>query len=633
MYRLNVKYLPLIAGMTLWSDCLIAGDVTSEKPNIIWFLTEDLSTHYLALYNNGRGAETPNVSWMAQNGITFTNAYSNAPVSSAARTTLITGCYAPKFAGSFHRKLQNMVMPDSLRMFPSYLREAGYYTCNAQKTDYNVKLDTTAWDVLSGNLDSWKKRKEKKQPFFFQRSNMLTHESKLHFGENSYHSLKTIHSLENVYLHPSLPDTQLMRYTYATFYDRINDSDKELGKLISMLREENLLDNTIIFYFGDNGGSLPGTKGYTDDIGIHVPLVVYVPQKWREKLGIKKGSVDNSIVSFMDFAPTVLQLAGIDIPKQMDGHPFIGTKKDEDFMIGYGDRFDELYAFNRTIRKGKYRYARNYQPYHTQSLFAFYRYKQLSFREWKDMYNEGRLENGSNSFFECFGPEELYDLEKDPYEQNNLVNDSDYRTILQKLRTELNDYIIKKADLGFFPETVVLEESMNNPTKWGEKNKDRIRSFANIAQLQINEYNDETEEELRKALNSSDDVECMWGVTTCSYFADKAVGLKKEAEMLLCHKRSFVRSRAMVFLSELGVKFTKADVISVLDNVKTGAETLFVLNDLTHMYENNLISPFELKNEYIRKTVKGVEWRVKYLNSYMKAINWNDRWNFIYSKK
>lgn len=517
-------------------------------------------------------------------------------------------------------------------MFPSYLREAGYYTCNAQKTDYNVKLDKTAWDNIKGELDSWKNRTDKSQPFFFQRSNMLTHESKLQFDEETYSSVKTVHDPSKVCLHPSLPDTELIRYTYATFYDRIHDSDEELGKLISMLKDEGVLDNTIIFYFGDNGGSLPGTKGYTDDIGIHVPLVVYVPEKWRDKLGIEKGSVADEPVSFMDFAPTVLKLAGVEVPEQMDGQPFLGEEKKEDFIVGYGDRFDELYAFNRTLRKGKYRYARNYQPYHTQSLFALYRYKQLSFREWKDMFVDGKLNENQSSFFMPFGPEELYDLEKDPYEINNLANDKKYEKVLLNLRNELNEYLVKKADLGFFPETVVLEEGMANPATWGANNRDRIRRFAEIAQLQTAEYSDKVEKQLEKSLQSDDAVERMWALTTCSYFAGKASALKNRAEKLLTDERTFVRCRAMVFLSELGMKFSKDDVLAVLGNVKTGAETMFVLNDLTHMYENNLISPFKIKKEELKKKCAGVDWRVKYLNSYASSDSWSERWKMIYKE-
>ena len=118
-----------------------AQETLGERPNFVWFMAEDVSKHYLSLYNDGKyGADTPNVDKLAGEGIVFENAYCNAPVSSAARSTLITGCYAPRLGISFHRKLEQVPMPEELNMFPAYLRKAGYYTSNAAKTDYNCFL-------------------------------------------------------------------------------------------------------------------------------------------------------------------------------------------------------------------------------------------------------------------------------------------------------------------------------------------------------------------------------------------------------------------------------------------------------------------------------------------------------------
>ena len=597
------------------------GDVAAdapkgERPNIVWFLAEDLSPHYLALFNEGRGAVTPNLERLAEEGLIYTNAYSNAPVSSAARTTLITGCYAPRFAGSLHRKMQEMPMPEGLSMFPAYLRRNGYYTCNASKTDYNVVFDEEAWDRKKGDLTTWRNRPDKKQPFFYQRNNTVSHESCLHFGPQALENKKTVNNPADVYIHPNLPDTKLMRYTYATFYDRIQKADKELGQLVDMLREDGVLDNTFIFFFGDNGGSLPGTKGYTDDIGIHVPLVVYVPEKWRDKIDLPVGTRQDGLVSFMDFAPTVLNLAGVEVPEQMDGTPFLGkgAVKGQECIFGYGDRFDELYAFNRVIRKGKYRYARNYQPYHTQSLYALYRYKQLAFQEWKQLYKDNKLNANQSSFFKPFGAEELYDLEKDPMELNNLAENPVYSEVLAGLRKELGAYLVEKADLGFFPETLILEEEMDNPDAYGNRNKKRIETFREVADLQIEDFN-EIKSRLEQALKSDDAVERWWGLTTCTAFGKEAVSLKKTAQCLLDDERSYIRARAMVFLSRTGDRFADKDVYSVLDNSTTDAESLLALNDFTYLVESGLLAPFKLEEADVQKSCNGVDWRVKYLKT------------------
>ena len=607
--------LPL-GGLTLVCGAVCAQE--TQRPNIVWFLTEDLSPHYMAIYNDGEGAATPNVERLAAHGVRYTNAYSNAPVSSAARTTLITGCYAPRLAGSLHRRLQPMVMPEGLRMFPTYFRRAGYYTCNAQKTDYNVVLDKEAWCEIKGELDSWRFRPDKSRPFFFQRSNMLTHESKLQFDSVTWQTVVPRHDMNRVRIHATLPTTALERYTYATFYDRIADSDAELGRLIDMLEQEGELDNTFIFYFGDNGGSLPGTKGYTNDIGIHVPLVVYIPDRWKDKLGIPLGSVDERIVSFVDFAPTILRLAGLDIPDEMDGRPFLGESDSpqERFAVGYGDRFDELYAFNRTLRQGKYRYARNYIPYHTRSLFAFYRYKQLAFREYKDLYAAGALNDEQSAFFEKMGPEELYDLERDPDETTNLVDDPALRPVVDSMRQALNRYMIDKCDLGFFPECVILEEAMASPSRFGEAHRQQIASYVAVADLQLDDYTPATQRQLRQAIASDDAVLRWWGLTSAAWFTSAGRSPQIDARALLSDERSFVRSRAAILCAMQGERLGKEQWLSILNHARNGAEVLLVLNDLTYAVEQGLVEPFALEMSELRFTCTGVDWRLQYLNAW-----------------
>ena len=509
------KYIKGIA--FLYTACctttIAAQEEVKERPNFVWFMAEDVTSYYLKLYNNNeKGVATPHVEKLAKEGIVFNNAYSNAPVSSAARSTLITGCYAPRLGVSFHRKLEQVPMPEGLRMFPSYLREAGYHTSNAAKTDYNCFMDKTAWDVVNGELGEWRNRPNKKTPFFHVRTSMTTHESKLQFKENKVNTVKTKNDPNDVFVHPNHPDTKLFRYTYATFYDRIQDSDNELGELMEMLKADGELDNTFIFYFGDNGGSLPFSKGYTTETGLHVPMVVYVPKKWRERLPIKIGERTNGFVSFMDLGPTLLHLAGISVPEGMDGTPFLGEDiskaqmEAKDEVYGYGERFDELYAFNRTLRKGNFKYSRNFQPYHSKSLYSLYRYKQAAFREWKKMYNNGKLNKVQSYFFESQGAEELYDLSLDPYETKNLAGDPTYQSKLKELRALLKKQMVDKHHLGLYPECVWLEQGKTNPTQFGLTNSNSIKRYSDIADLEMETFN-KAKNALTKALQSNDPVE------------------------------------------------------------------------------------------------------------------------------
>lgn len=600
---------------------LFAQEPQQERPNFVWFMAEDVSKHYLSLYNDGQfGAVTPNVERLANEGIVFNNAYCNAPVSSAARSTLITGCYAPRLGASLHRRLEQVPMPEGLNMFPSYLRKVGYHTSNASKTDYNCFMDKTAWDIANGEMGGWRNRPDKSKPFFHVRTNAMTHEGKLQFNKSAVMETPTVHLAAEVMIHPYHPDTELFRYTYATFYDRIQDSDKELGELMSMLQADKELDNTFIFYFGDNGGALPGTKGYTTETGLQVPLVVYVPKKWRDKLPVKVGTKANGFVSFMDLGPTLLHLAGIQIPKQMDGTPFLGMDislqklNARDEVYGYGDRFDELYAFNRTLRKGNFKYSRNFQPYHSKSLYAFYRYKQAAFREWQTMYERGELNATQSRFFEPQGAEELYDLSIDPYETRNLVNETAYSSKLKELRGLLKATMIKECDLGFFPECVWLEKGRQNPTSFGLANVSSIKRYSDIADLEMSSF-EQGEAGIRGALKSSDPVERYWGATVCASLGEEAASLYPELKLLLNDSHAYVKSRAVVALGKVKRVEPIALMKEALLAAKTGAESLLILNDITYLQDAGLEYHFTLESTDVPRKCNGVDWRLKYLRS------------------
>lgn len=596
---------------------ITAKSLIKERPNFVWFMAEDVSAHYLRLYNDQKkGVATPHVEKLAEEGIIFNNAYSNAPVSSAARSTLITGCYAPRLGASFHRKLEQVPLPDGLQMFPSYLRKAGYHTSNAAKTDYNCFMDETAWDVVNGKLGEWRNRPNKKMPFLHVRTSMTTHESKLQFKENKVKNVKTQNRPDKVFVHPNHPDTELFRYTYATFYDRIQDSDNELGELMDMLKADGELDNTFIFYFGDNGGSLPFTKGYTTETGLQVPLVVYVPKKWRDRLPVKVGERTNGFVSFMDLGPTLLHLAGLEVPKEMDGTPFLGEdiSKEQlnarDEVYGYGDRFDELYAFNRTLRKGNFKYSRNFQPYHPKSLYSLYRYKQAAFREWKKLYQNGKLNEVQSYFFQPQGAEELYDLSTDPYETKNLANNPTYQSKLEELRGLLKKQLVNSHDLGLYPECVWLEQGKQNPTQFGITNSSKIKRYSDIADLEMATFS-QAKSDIIAALQSPDPVERYWGATVCASFGKQAAALQNELKKLTNDSESYVRSRAIVALN-IAQKFNPvAPMKEALKKAKNGAESLLILNDMAYLKEKG--SNFQLTEADVPVKCGEANWRIKYL--------------------
>ncbi|MFA5417294.1 MAG: sulfatase [Bacteroidales bacterium] len=557
----------------------------NTKPNFVWFMTEDVSADYLSLYNAlGQGASTPNVRKLAQEGVIFNNAFSNAPVSSPARSTLFSGCYANKLGVGLHRKYQAVDLPATLKMFPAYLREAGYYTTNSDKKDYNYRETTGTWDNGAAAEDAWRTRPVATQPFFHVLTTMLSHEGTMHFSSSAMTEIPTRYNPDSVVVAPNHPNTSLFRYSYASFFDKIDDADAKLGQLIDRLKVDGVLDDTFIFYFGDNGGTLPGTKGYVTEMGLHVPLVVYVPLNWRDSINLPVNSRVSGFVSFIDFAPTLLRMAGIDPPAMMDGQAFLGKQvnaqelENRNESYGYGDRFDELYAFTRTLRKGNYNYIRNFQPYHPEGLFVNYRYKMAAFNEWKSMYDQGILNDVQRRFFEPQQPEELYDISVDPYETNNLATQPAYAGKLLELRNQLSAKMITLNDIGMYPESEWIEKAGSAPYVYSFQHALNIQKYITVANLMFLPFSD-ARPAIELALQSDDPVEKYWGLTVCSYFGEEAVSLKDLAVPLLSHPSVYVAGRAIVFLSLLQEVNTTTSVYNLLKKANTNPRKVQLLND------------------------------------------------------
>ncbi|HAD61952.1 MAG TPA: sulfatase, partial [Planctomycetaceae bacterium] len=234
---------------------LFAGTASAaDRPNVVWLVSEDNSTHYLKLFDQ-HGAETPAIAKLARHGLIFDHAFSNAPVCSVARTTLATGCLAPRIGTQYHRKHVIVPLPDGLRMFPELLRRAGYYTANNRKTDFNATPGKEVWDANS-NKASWRGRK-KGQPFFYMQSFGVCHESCLHFSQQVMENEKTKTDPDSVFVAPYHPNTPTFRYTNARYRDRIMQVDQQIGGVVNKLQQDGLLEDTFIFYFGDHGGVLP----------------------------------------------------------------------------------------------------------------------------------------------------------------------------------------------------------------------------------------------------------------------------------------------------------------------------------------------------------------------------------------
>jgi arylsulfatase A-like enzyme len=557
----------------------------ADRPNVVWILSEDNSIHYVQHFFPG-GAAMPNVEALAKDGLTFDHAFSNSPVCSVARTTLATGCYGPRIGTQFHRRYKLAEMPPGLRMFPAYLRDAGYYTTNNSKKDYAAVEGPGVWDESSRKA-SWRNRPTADQAFFHMESHAQSHESSLHFNTATYENEETEHDPQTVALADYFPDTPLFRYTHARYLDKMKVIDGIVGNTVQKLKDDGLLEDTFVFYFGDHGGVLPRGKGYIYESGLHVPLVVRIPQNFRHLIDAKRGERLNGFVNFIDFGPTVLNLAGIPVPEQVDGRPFLGqgvTKtglESRDEAFGYADRFDEKYDLLRSLRKGKYQYIRCYQPWLPDGLMNIYRYKMLAYNEWQDLWKAGKLDGAPAQFYQPKPVETLFDTEADPHEVRNLANDDAYADVLIDLRTRLQQKMRAMPDLSLYPESRLVADALDNAVEFGLEHKEEIGDLLTVADLELLPFA-EARAQVLQALNSDNPTVRYWGVMSCCAFGGTARELTEAVANLLEDDSPIVRVRAAEFLGIVGDRNPQPILTQIVNTTRDEVLAVEALNSIVY---------------------------------------------------
>jgi arylsulfatase A-like enzyme len=611
----DLFFLISLLGMPL----LVAGksfNPPGDPPNIVLLVSEDNSVHYMNHFTEG-GARMPNIETLAEGGITFDRVFSNSPVCSVARTTVINGVYAPRTATHHHRRIESVNMPEGWEMFPYYLRQAGYYTVKNGKKDFNM-VEGDTWDEDGGQAH-WSSRPGENTPFFYmEQTGNDTHEGQLHFDEQTFCNQRTKHNLDEVEVFPYLPDTDLVRYTHAWYLDRHLDMDHEVGKVLDELERDGLRENTIVIYYGDHGGSLPRSKGYIYEAGLHVPMVVYIPEKYQHLSPFSPGSRVDGFVEFVDIGPTVLNLAGVGLQAYMDGQPFLGpdvtagqvARRDEAFS--YADRFDEKYDMVRALRKGNYKYMRNYHTYYPDALRNRYRYLQLAYPQWQKLYEQGELNEIQRQFFEPRKPEALYDLASDPHETINLAGDPNYAEILKDMRGRLRQRMRAMPDLGLFPESYLIDHAVQDPLSFGQQNTTRITQLLDVADLVLFSF-DEAQEKLQAALESDDPWKRYWGLVVCSVFGEEANLFKSYALNLASDEFLPVRVRAAELLGVLGGEDPVPILYEAVNHASNQADVLLALNTMTYLRDH---LEYEVEPEQINPVfeTQQIEWRLEHLN-------------------
>ena len=463
MRKIFIIFFALIA----FSAIISCGSGNNIKPNIVWLVAEDQSQYFFPFYGDN-SATLPNISQLLENGIIYDGMNSPYPVCAPARSAIITGMY-PNSIGTgnmraYHYNRTVRTDNESILGFPYYssklaeqikpftqiLRENGYYTTNNSKMDYNFKLREDAWDESSKEA-SWEKRK-KDQPFFSVFNFGVTHESQIWLRDKQ--ELKV--DPNDLSVPPFFPNDSLTRHALAVNYSNLVEMDKQMGEIIDKLKDQGLYENTYIFFYSDHGGPFPRHKRAIYDTGSKVPLVIKFPKRIKVK---EKRNYD--FLNFIDFAPTILSIVGLEIPKVYQGIAFLGSKKSKNkrnYSYTASDRFDEVTDRIRAVKTKKHKYIRNYDTNKPHALNNSYRTQMALMRHLTALNESNLLSAEQKLWFNVpKNPEEFYDLENDPFELNNLIGEKKYSKEIENLRIQLDNWIDQINDPVNIPEKELVK--------------------------------------------------------------------------------------------------------------------------------------------------------------------------------
>ena len=437
--RLRLFSLLLLAFV---ATCLRATD--APRPNILWIIGDDLGIE-LGSYGN-RDVKTPNLDRLATEGVRYTHFYTTAPVCSAARSAFMTGMYAQTIQAQHHRTAQadKRPLPEGVQLLTDWFRAAGYFTGNiaefpapfglktAGKTDWNfivkgAPFDTRRCADLSSHV-----------PFFAQINFQEPH--------RLFHAPKQIDPAK-VTLPPFYPDHPTVRADWAAYLDSVSELDRKVGVVLQALVDEGRTDDTIIVFFGDNGRCHIRDKQFCYEAGLQVPLLIRWPKNFPPPAGFKPGAVDNRLLVAIDLAPTMLTFAGAPVPPKMQGRNFVGATAApaREYAFGGRDRCDETELTLRTARDQRYRYILNLEPH--KPLMSANAYKESQYPVWslfKELYAAGKLSPGQAVFAAPTAPvEELYDLDRDPGQLENLAARPEFRAVRDRLRGALDGWRVE----------------------------------------------------------------------------------------------------------------------------------------------------------------------------------------------
>jgi arylsulfatase A-like enzyme len=434
-----------------------------DTPNILWIIGEDIGPE-LACYGHPQ-VWTPNLDKLAVEGALFSHAYTTAPVCSPSRSAFITGMYQTSIGAHNHRshRSDGYRLPEGVQLITDRLRKIGYFTANIRdltgdelekffrgtgKTDWNFHYPGEPFDS-----DQWSDLKSN-QPFYAQINFAETHRGAA--WDNSHLHIERTADPKKVVVPPYYPNHPIARQVWAQYLNTVMALDKKVGFVINRLTEDELLENTVIIFFGDNGRAMVRAKQWPYESGLHIPLIIRWPEGYAQPDGFRPGSVNAQLIASIDLTATSLAIAGILPPLGMQGKVFLGKKAvpPREYVFGGRDRGDETVDRIRTVRDERYRYIRNFYP--EKPFLQLNRYKEWTYPIiglLRDLFARGELDSVQARLVAPTRPEEeLYDLLQDPYEIKNLASQPEYQATKTRLSTALDVWMQETNDQGWIKE-------------------------------------------------------------------------------------------------------------------------------------------------------------------------------------
>ena len=564
-----------------------------ELPNILWIVSEDNAAQWLGCYGN-KEAQTPRLDALAKRSVLFEKAYANAPVCAVSRCTLLNGAYAVTL-GTQNMRSRHVIPTETFRPYVSYLREQGYYCTNNAKTDYNFKGDDNLlWD-MSSNQAHYKNRPVGK-PFFAIFNIEISHESNLFPAKVKTNRTNGLTpetprlDPKTLSLPPYVPDLPEMRSDWAIYHDTITAMDKLVGAKLDELEKSGQAENTIVFYYADHGGPTPRGKRYLEDTGVHIPLLVHVPKKWQVLSPFIQGQRVSELVSFVDFAPTLLSLCGLKKPTQMQGRAFLGTErvapKPNSTVFLYADRFDELYGMRRAVTDGRFKYIRRFMPHLPSAPYSYYQMTIPGWAAWQKAWQDGKLSGYHKALWEpTEATEELFDTQSDPWEIKNLAREPAQAKRLAAMRTQLKATMTQVHDTALVPEPMYAELAGNNATIHGYVNSAAF-PLTDVVEIAFLASARDTKNlpALTKALKSPHPVIRYWGALGCVALGKSAASVTDTLAQLLTDEAAANRITAAHALFVLGQSERgKAVLVAELDKPSTEYAQQLLVNTITRL--------------------------------------------------